>query len=124
MYKFRCQNCSEYNRLKGSFTDRRELAETKGEPFRIVCSVCGRKTEVKANSVTATETRFLGLIFPLVFVPAILLGYYLFTNFIERNSIYLKLIAIGFALKIPAIIYSALSKSERDKVRNFNRYKL
>ena len=124
IYKFRCQYCSEYSRFKGTFTNRWELARIKGEPFSVACSKCGKENKVKVNAVTAAESRFQGLLFPLVFVPAILLGYFLFTNFLERNSIYLKLIAVAFALKIPLIIYSALSKSGRDKVRNFNRFKL
>jgi len=122
-YKFRCKKCGRYNRLKGSFNDRRELAEAKGELFQVTCSHCGNEIEVEPNSVTAREGKFLGLLFPLVFIPAILLGYLLFTNFMERSSIYLKLLAVGFALVIPAIVYSAFSKSERDKVRRFNRYR-
>jgi len=122
--KFRCKDCNKYNKIKGTFTDRRDLANEKGELFELKCLDCEGINQIRPNHVTAVENKFLGLLLPVLFAPAILFCYFIFNNFLHRDSTSLRLIALGFALLIPLKIYLALSNAEKNKVRNFNRYKL
>ena len=113
-YRLICPNCRAKNKLYGSFTDRRELSNKINQgDLKMMCSSCYENLDINANQIKAEEGKFLGLGVVLIFIPAISLGYYLFTGFSERGSLYLKSVAVFFALIIPAAIYFTAAELQK-----------
>jgi len=114
-----CPHCLKKNKLTGKFHSRIEVAQIKGGKFEKECRHCGKKMEVVPNDIVAEENRYSGILFLMILVLGLMMGYFVVTNYVDRNP---KMI-IGLLLIIPILVYTTYSKSEVSKIRDFNRIK-
>ena len=121
---YTCRHCRSLNEVSLNATDRSQIRDGHPNGLSLICGTCHKENNIEPNDMKARESKYIGLIFILVFIPAIVLGYYLFTGFSERSSFYLKSVAIFFSLAIPAAIYFTAVRAEQKRVRDFNKYKI
>jgi len=114
-----CPHCRKENKVNGRFHSRYEIAQIKGEKFEKDCRFCGKKMEVVPNDIVARENRYSGILFIMILVLGLMMGYFIITNYVDRNSE----IMIGLLLIIPILVYTTYSRAEMSKIRDFNRIK-
>lgn len=114
-----CPHCRKENKVTGKFHSRFEIAQIRGEKFEKDCHHCGKKMEVVPNDIVARENRYSGILFIMILVLGLMMGYFIITNYVDRNSE----IIIGLLLIVPILVYTTYSKTEMSKIRDFNRIK-
>lgn len=105
-------------------SDRVELSKSKGAKIELICKNCGLKDIYHVNRIKATENKIaqiIGLTIFLVGTPMVILWIW---DYIFRFT-YIYVIAglIGM-IGVPFMIYSAIEREQRKKVRQFNNYKI
>lgn len=119
-----CKGCEKPIRFSARASDRARLADKLGENVELHCKNCGQKSHYHVNRVYAVHNRvaLIGSLFVLIFgtlSTLIIFGPYIFGR---GNASSIK-VAIG-AITIPALIFLAMSRSQDERIRLFNSYRL
>lgn len=118
-----CKSCRQIIRFNVLWvSDRVELAKKKGETIEIECK-CGHSGSYHVDDITAGNNRFISILSSVIFLIGTPMVVYLIWKTIGRiNHPYAITALLGGSL-IPFLIYLALTKSQRDKQKTFNRYR-
>lgn len=113
-----CTNCKKPIRFSARASDRVKLADKLGENIELTCNSCGTRTNYHVNRIHAVHNRLIGVLGMLVLIPGTLAMLYFWAPYV-LHSFYAYSIII-----VPGLIFFAISKSQGDKIRIFNSYRL
>ncbi len=117
-----CKHCQKEIRVKSMSNDRPELAKEMGNEFTLNCEHCLRKDRYSANEVKAKESKSIKIFSLLVFLIGTGFLACFFRDFVFISESPKFLFYVCATLTVPAVFYGLLTKQDRDKVRDFNRY--
>src|SRR5688572_26707471 len=119
-----CKSCRQAITFNEWVSDRVHLARKRGEYIDMECKKCGHKDKYHVDNVTAESSRFILILSSTIFlVGTQLMVYLIWKNIGSVNHPYAIAGLLGGGL-IPILIYMTISKSQRERQRVFNRYKV
>lgn len=121
----RCHECKASISWRIFTTDRVELSKTHGEHIEMRCKECGAIDNYHVDELKAQNSRQLKLIALLIMIAGTALIIFLLRDYLFHydGSLYLFAV-IAVIIAIPSFMFRILTKSEQQKLKRFNRYKL
>lgn len=119
----KCPNCSEQCTVKGSYSDRGEMAKKIGDTIDLTCEKCGRKSKVYVADVKA-KTSNTFMIGSLIICLALIIFFSTYGSNIllaSMNNYYT--VTSWLLILSPAVVYVYLIDGHRKSVHQFNRYR-
>jgi hypothetical protein len=119
-----CKNCSQEIKFFSWAGNRPRLAQKRGEEFELKCPNCKAICRYHVDEVSAEENKVI-LILALVvfFLGTPLIVYQAWGYLFRLANIYAIGGLVGVVI-VPFLIFTVISRSQEEKVRNFNRYKI
>ena len=122
-----CKSCRQIIRFNERVTDRVELAKKRTENLEIECQKCGHIDKYHVDDIMADSNRIVSIInLTILIIGTPLIAYLIWTNLGGVRLFELRLLAVGLfgVILIPFLIFLTITKSQQEKQRLFNRYKL
>lgn len=119
-----CKNCSSSIRVFAPLiSDRSELVRTKGSSIKVKCKSCGDLGSYHPNDFFKKVNHRMNLIYLVLATSiAICSTFFLTKNYFSRSIF--GFLPTLLSLTLPFAIYFVLLKTELNKVKRFNRYKV
>lgn len=111
-----CSSCKNITGVGKNANDRGEFSRYHGKEIDVTCISCKQKNKVALNQISAVEFKYFGLIFVILFVLTIGLG---FTLFYTYNNYKLPFFSV-----IPLGIFFTFWRQDQIKVKRFNSYRV
>lgn len=118
---FKCQNCTQENRLKTNARTRVEFAMENGNLINSKCSFCGLENILKVNRLYAKKSKSILIISSIIFLIGSAIGVYYVIKMIFEMKTVIGIAIIASGLLLPIWIYNILNQEERSRVNSFNR---
>jgi hypothetical protein len=119
-----CKSCRNESRFNEWVSDRARLARKRGEFIQHKCRNCGSTFEYHVDLITAVNNRVVSVFASLILlVGTPLIVYLILKNVAVVHYPYALAGLIGGGL-LPILVYLAITWSQNDRQRIFNRYKL
>jgi uncharacterized membrane protein YuzA (DUF378 family) len=119
-----CTHCSKEITFSCWEPDRVELSKAKGEEIELSCKSFLRTDSYHVNSINATESKLAQIVGLLIFLLGTPLIIYCLWDYMFRSSYIYAIAGLAGIITVPFMIYSVMEKEEREKVRNFNHFKI
>lgn len=123
---FPCKSCGTNNSLKKHFSDRVDLSKKMGDSFSCKCKNCEEKNSYTANDIYAQHGSMYSFLLIGMIVASASLIYYL-TIWIESKNVASQgwsWFLLAIAITIPSLLFFNWLMEEKNKIRNFNKYKV
>jgi hypothetical protein len=100
------------------------LVRKRSENIEIKCNRCGHTDKYHVDEISAEANKFIGILSLVVILfGTLFVSYVIWNNIGKVNYPYAIVGLLGGGL-IPILIYTTISKSQRDKQNLFNRHKI
>jgi hypothetical protein len=119
-----CRSCRQTIKFSEWISDRLQLVRKKSENIEIKCNMCGHTDKYHVDEISAESNKFLGILsLVIILFGTLFVSYVIWRNIGKVNYPYAVAGLLGGGL-IPILIYTTISKSQRDKLNRFNRHKV
>ncbi len=116
----RCQNCKEDIYFTSFSSDRFQLARKRGNLIFLDCKSCGTKASYEPNAIFAEESKGIGWAAAIILIGGTI-GLFMFVwKYITRTTDVWAIANFAALLGVPFLVYQAITKTQRDRVRYFN----
>lgn len=120
----KCPKCQKSIYLTTSDSDRAQLSMSKGKIIEVKCNSCSELSQIHVNEFSAVESKFAMLMALIAFVLGSTIMVYVALNFaFDFGNIY-AIAGVISVIGIPFMIYSVFEKEQRNKIRQFNNYRV
>lgn len=119
-----CKNCSQEIKFFSRAENRPRLAQKRGEEFELKCQNCKATFKYHVDEVSAEENKSILTVALIIFFLGTPLIVYLTWGYLFRLANIYAIGGLVGIMIIPFLIFTVIDKSQEEKVRNFNRYKI
>ena len=117
----KCAKCKHEISFWTWSSNRIELLKSNGKSINLTCRKCNWTDNYKINSLTAKESKLIHFIGLLIFFIGTLLLYLFLRDYLFKINYVFGVLGLVIPLIIPYLIFGTITKSDRERVRNFNR---
>ncbi len=116
----KCKQCKQEVHFTFSGSDRFQLARKLGKEIFLDCKSCGTRSSYEPNEISAEESTRIDFIATIILIGGTIALFMLVWKYITRTNDIWVIANFAAVLGTPFLIYQAISKSQRDRVRYFN----
>lgn len=119
-----CKNCSQEIKFYSRAINRPRLVQKRGEEFELKCQHCKATCKYHVDEVSAEENKSILIVALVVFFLGTPLIVYLTWGYLFRLANIYAIGGLVGVITIPFLIFTVINKSQEEKARNFNKYKI